>query len=119
MSLIVGAAEPVADTVVIARLQPAAKLPRSPGPSSNTYNDHAPLGTTPLNTDNGAVYGPAGAGAGNVSSSPVSPGSTLLGLYVPATIVPVAVSAVAAASDSVTVTLLKSADPPTSDKIIA
>src|ERR1051325_8512546 len=61
------------------RLQPAARLPRSPEPSSTTYSDQVPLGERPLNTDSVEVYGPAGAGAGGASSSPVSPGSTLVG----------------------------------------
>ena len=43
---------------------PPAKLPESPGPSSNTYNDHVPLAPTPLKTDRVVPYGPAGAGAG-------------------------------------------------------
>src|SRR6267143_706266 len=51
ISLIVGAAGPP-PTVVTVRLQPPAKLPWSPGPSSNTYNAHAPLGCVPLNVEN-------------------------------------------------------------------
>ena len=38
-------------TVVTVRSQPPAKLPKSPGPSSNTYNDHTPLAPVPLNVD--------------------------------------------------------------------
>src|SRR5882762_5741810 len=47
ISLIVGAA-PVADKVFTVKLQPPAKLPESPAPSSTTYNDHVPFGSAPL-----------------------------------------------------------------------
>jgi hypothetical protein len=59
---------PTSVTVLTVKLQPPAKVPESPGPSSKTYKDHAPLGTAPLKADNAVGYGPAGAGAGNVSA---------------------------------------------------
>ena len=54
MLLMVGAAgrgvfEPV---VVMVKDHPPAKLPRSPGPSSLTYNDHEPFGEVLLKADN-------------------------------------------------------------------
>src|SRR4051794_39012338 len=64
--------------VVMVRNQPAAMEPRSPGPSSKTYKDHAPLAEEPLNAERVARYGPAGAGTVNVSPVP-----TLVGLNVP------------------------------------
>ena len=64
----VGVGDPAAATVVTVRLQPPAKLPKSPGPSSNTYKDHVPLADCPLKVDKTVAYGPAGAGAGNVSA---------------------------------------------------
>ena len=45
---------------------PPVKLPESPGPSSNTYNDQVPLGFVLLRTAGVVPYGPAGAGAGQV-----------------------------------------------------
>jgi hypothetical protein len=51
---------PAGATVVTAKLHPPAKLPRSPGPSSKTYNDHIPLGTVPLKADNAAANGATG-----------------------------------------------------------
>src|SRR4051812_5918676 len=57
IALIVGEAPPFGGVVVIARLQPSARLPSSPGPSSRTYRDHVPFGACPLNTDNCALYG--------------------------------------------------------------
>ena len=43
-----GVFEPV---VVMVKDHPPAKLPRSPGPSSLTYNDHEPFGEVLLNAD--------------------------------------------------------------------
>ena len=62
-----GAGDPAAATVVTVKLQPPAKLPWSPGPSSKIYNDHPPLGDVPLNADNAVAYGPPGAGSGKLS----------------------------------------------------
>src|SRR2546430_12717527 len=56
-----------APEVVMVRLHPPAKLPWSPGPSSNRYKDQVPLAPVPLNADNVAPYGPGGAGLGKVS----------------------------------------------------
>jgi hypothetical protein len=55
-----------AATVVTVTLHPPAKVPWSPGPSSNTYKDHVPFGAEPMKSDKAIEYGEAGAGAGNV-----------------------------------------------------
>jgi len=52
--LIVGGNGPAA-VVVIVRLQPVPKFPKSPGPSSYTYNDQVPFAFVPLNADNSAA----------------------------------------------------------------
>ena len=118
ISLSVGAA--AAGLVVIASDQPPANCPSSPFPSSRTYKDHVPFGLVPLNTESAELLqGPAGAGAGNESTSPVSPGSTLLGRNVPAPIAPVALSPVAAASERVKSMLLRKFPPPTSERMTA
>src|SRR5262245_30410576 len=83
-------------TVEIVRIQPPAKLPWSPPPSSNTYNDHTPLANCPLKEDNVVAYGAAGAGTGYVSA-----GETSVGWYVPVTSVPVVGSVAAAPSQKV------------------
>ena len=53
--------------VVTVKVQPPAKLPWSPFPSSKTNKDQVPLAVPPLKVDKVVTYGPAGAGAGNVS----------------------------------------------------
>ena len=45
---------------------PPAMVPESPGPPSNTYNDHVPLASVPLKADNTVAYGGVGAGDGYV-----------------------------------------------------
>jgi hypothetical protein len=45
---------------------PPAKLPESPGPLSNTYNDQIPLAPVPLKTAKFVPYGPTGADGGYV-----------------------------------------------------
>src|SRR5215831_5579626 len=42
-----GVGDGAAARVVTVKLQPLPKLPWSPGPSSNTYNDQGPLGIVP------------------------------------------------------------------------
>src|SRR4051812_32323748 len=116
ISLITGAAAALW-TVVMVSDQPLPIEPRSPGPSSTTYRDHAPFGESPLNADRGALDGPPGAGDGKLSRSPFSPGSTLVGRYVPAVILAVAEREELAASESVTVILFKGLPPPTSENI--
>ena len=64
----VGVGDALGLTVISVIDQPPAKLPMSPFPSSKTYNDQVPLGAPPLKVDKVAAYGPAGAGAGNVSA---------------------------------------------------
>src|SRR5690349_14558792 len=73
--------------VVTVKLHPPAMPPSSPGPSSIAYTDHAPFGFEPLNTENGVVYGPAGAGTVKVSFN-----SKSVGLNVPDASVPLRVS---------------------------
>src|SRR2546426_317146 len=109
----VGAA-PVSGTVVPVNLHPPPNEPWSPTPSSTTYNDHVPLADCPLNADNAVPYGPAGAGAGNVS-----PVSKSVGLYVPETIGPLSANPEPAPSDNVRFTLFTPVPPPTSDSSIA
>src|SRR6266487_3882058 len=65
----------------IVTLQPPLMFPTSPTASSSTYKLHVPFGLVPLKPDSTTGYGPAGAGAGNVS-----PGSKSVGLNVPDTI---------------------------------
>ena len=68
VAVAVGVGDPLAAaTVVTVKLQPPAKIPESPGPSSNTYNDHVPFGVAPLKADNTVANGAAGAGSGKLS----------------------------------------------------
>src|SRR5262249_3096087 len=91
-------------------LQPPEKLPRSPAASSTTYRLHVPFGLPPaapvkaevsvsVPTGAGFRYGPAGAGAANVSPAP-----TLLGLYVPLASGPASGNKLAAESSRVMLT---------------
>src|SRR3954466_16089497 len=66
--------------VVILRLQPPARLPRSPNASSRMKRDHAPFGSMPLRAESVFPNGPDGAGAGKISPSPPL---ASVGLYVP------------------------------------
>src|SRR4051812_44452390 len=61
IELSVGAA-PVVDAGLTFRLQPSAKLPSSPAPSSDTYSDQVQLADCLLNADNTLANGPTGAG---------------------------------------------------------
>jgi len=62
--LIMGGADEADDVVVILRLHPPANRPKSPGPSSTTYNDHAPFAEAPLKAPRLLSYGARGAGLG-------------------------------------------------------
>src|SRR6266446_801008 len=55
---------PTQSVVEIFSSHPPAMLPKSPAPSSNTYNDQIPLASIPLKTVKLVPYGPGGAGAG-------------------------------------------------------
>jgi hypothetical protein len=49
---------------------PPLKVPKSPPKSSTIYSEYVPFGAAPLKTASVEPYGPAGAGAGNVSPVP-------------------------------------------------
>jgi len=55
---------PTQSVVEMFSSHPPAMLPKSPAPSSNTYNDQIPLASIPLKTVKLVPYGPGGAGAG-------------------------------------------------------
>src|SRR5678815_3373216 len=96
--------------VLMFSLHPPLTVPRSPSRSSMMNKDQAPLGLVPLNADNVAPKGGAGAGGGKLSE----PGSNVVGRYEPVTMVPALGSVTSASSSKVKVMALRAASPPTS-----
>lgn len=98
-----------ADAVIVT-CQPPEILPTSPAVSSTTKSRQLPLGAVPLKTESVDPYGPAGAGAANVSPPPM-----FVGLNVPDTIWVPSGRLGAAASSNVIETLLMAELPPVSE----